>query len=208
MGNKWCFSPVHLSCIHLVLKISCQPSEGGSVALSWWHLSCWRHWILLVPTQYADMLSAAIFRNSKMKLILTIWSSLKLLSISGPKWVECLHLILTEIYRTFMAALFITGRIWKQPRCPWEVNGHIDWAPFMQQDVLQLKRHEIWSHQETSRGAFSAYYSLEEANLEKWQSSGYQLPRTFPKRQTMKRVKSSLHSQEFVAELRGWGNDK
>ena len=68
-----------------------------------------------------------------------------------------------------------------------------------------LKRHEIWSHQETSREAFSAYYSLEEANLEKWQSSGYQLPRTFPKRQTMKRVKSSLHSQEFVAELRGGG---
>lgn len=154
----------------------------------------------------------------KMKHILTIWSIPQTLSY---QWAQMSQTLSSNAYRnlhrTFMEALFITGRTWMNQVLNWqnqdvlrEVNRHIDWTPSMQQDVLWCWK-DIWEMepQRDRWGTLSAYYSLKEANLEKWQSSGYQLPRIFLKGQTTERVRRSVHSQEFVTGLRGWsGSNK
>ena len=113
---------MHRSCVHFVLRISCQSSEGGSVVLSWRHLSCWSLnstlFLGLIP-QYADMLSATIFRNSENETrshrMIQTWNSL-------VPWTQVSQMLISNayrsLYRTLMAALFITGRTWKPPRCP------------------------------------------------------------------------------------------
>ena len=131
----------------------------------------------LIP-QYANMLLATIFRNSENEThshrmiqplnCLVLWTQVSQMLTSNAY---------ISLYRTLMAALFITGRTWKQPRCP---SGG-EWTHRLgfihQQDVLQwwkvVREMASWGDR---WGTFSAYYSLKEANLEKRQSSGYQLP--------------------------------
>jgi len=72
----------------------------------------------LVP-QYANMLSATIFRNSENET--HSHRMIQPLNCLVP-WTQVSRMLTSNayisLYRTLMAALFITGRTWKQPRCP------------------------------------------------------------------------------------------
>lgn len=95
----------------------------------------------LVPwlnSQYANMLLATIFRNSENET--HSHRMIQPLNCLVP-WTQVSQMLTSNayisLYRTLMAALFITGRTWKQPRCP---SGG-EWTHRLgfihQQDVLQ-----------------------------------------------------------------------
>lgn len=120
-----------MSYVPFVLSISCQSSEGGSVVLSWRHLSCWSlnsTLFLGLISQYADMLSATIFRNPENET-----RSHRMIQPSNSlvPWTQGSQMLISDacrsLYRTLAAALLMTGRTWKPPRCPsgveWKQTG-------------------------------------------------------------------------------------
>lgn len=83
-----------------------------------------------------------------------------------------------------------------------EVNGHINWATPMQQNVLQHQKEmqDTQSHGETG-GAPWMHSTLREASLEKWHNLGYQLHMAFGKRQTTERTEGPVQRQGLAV---GW----
>lgn len=105
---------MHRSCGHFVLRISCFVLATSFLLGSLNSTS----FLGLIP-QYADMRSATIFRNSENET--HSHHMIQPLNSLVP-WTQVSRMLTSNayisLYRTLMAALFITGRTRKQRRCP------------------------------------------------------------------------------------------